>query len=65
MKIEYLVSSGFDIEFKNKNDQTPLQLAVEESHIECAIKLLELGSNPNIENKYGLCFSQLLFMIVF
>lgn len=53
MKIEYLVLSGFSIEFKNEHDQTALQLAVEESQIECAIKLLELGSDPNVENKYG------------
>lgn len=48
-----LFAAGAELDVKNTNGQTPLNLACESVDKEKAKALLELGADPNIANGYG------------
>ncbi|PSN30806.1 hypothetical protein C0J52_26673 [Blattella germanica] len=51
--LDCLLELKCDIDSANTEDETPLLKAIIQGNEEIAIKLLKLGANPNINDKYG------------
>ncbi|PSN51182.1 hypothetical protein C0J52_06044 [Blattella germanica] len=51
--VEYLLELKCDFDCTNTEGETPLLKAIKRRDEEMAIKLLNLGANPNLEDKYG------------
>ena len=53
LKLKAFLDAGADVNFKDKNTQTPLIHASNNGHVECVRALLDAGADVQAKDKYG------------
>lgn len=56
-----MISAGALLEIRDGAERTPLQIAVQEGQLNAIVRLIQAGSNVNVEDVHGIKFINFIF----